>query len=143
MALQDLIDCIAATKVKDPPLFDVSKKRTRATRSASSHFYDAFLLTDVDKFPKAVACFEEIAANSQIMDSSIQQSIISVVTFAVAIAVASFQVKYIGKIFSLYEIIEKSLLLRDSSSATPSLDPNAIPKIHPDVESLSKALTER
>ena len=44
---------------------------------------------------------------------------------------------------SLWEMIEKSLLLRDFPSATPPLDPNAPLKSHPGANSLPKDITER
>lgn len=44
---------------------------------------------DLDKFFKAVTYFEKITTNSQIIDSSIQQSIIYVVISAVIIAVTA------------------------------------------------------
>lgn len=44
---------------------------------------------------------------------------------------------------ALREMIEKSLLLRDSSSSTPPPDPDAAPKAHSTTNSLPKALIER
>ncbi len=76
------------------------------------------------------------------MDSSLQQSITSVVTSAVAIAVSSIQAKHESEMLSLREMIEKSLLLRESPSATPPPDPDASPKALPPADSLPKT-TER
>lgn len=99
--LQELVNCVAATKPINLPLFDVSKRKTKVAVSASSCFYDFFWLTNTNKFPRVVAHFNKIIANSQIMDSSLQQSIISTVTFAVATAIAAVQAKYESEMFSL------------------------------------------
>lgn len=63
--------------------------------------------------------------------------------FAVAIAVAAIQAKHENKMFSLWEMIKKSLLLRESSSMTPPLDPDVTSKALPGGDSLPKASTER
>lgn len=44
---------------------------------------------------------------------------------------------------SFWEMIEKSLFLRESPSTTPPPDPDATPKTLPRGDCLSKALTER
>lgn len=62
---------------------------------------------------------------------------------AIAIAVASIQAKHKNEMFSLREMIEKSLLLKESPSATPPLDPDAIPKVLFAGYSLPKVSTER
>ncbi len=62
---------------------------------------------------------------------------------AVATAVATIQGKHENKMLFLREMIEKSLLLRESSSKTPSPDPDATLKALFGDDSLSKALTER
>ena len=77
------------------------------------------------------------------MDSSLQQFIISAVASAVATAVVSIQAKHESEMLSLQEMIKKSLLLRDSPSMTPPLDPDAAPKSHPDANSIPKAITEK
>ena len=77
------------------------------------------------------------------MDSSLQQSITSAVASAVATAVASIQAKRKSKMISLWEMIEKSLLLRESSFATPPPDPDATPKALSGSDSLLKASTKR
>ena len=67
------------------------------------------------------------------MDSSLQQSIISVVTSAIATAVTAIQAKYDNEMLSLREIIEKSLLVRELPSMTPPLDYDAtmiLPRRH-------------
>lgn len=87
--LQELVNRVAATEPINRPLISVSKRKTRVATSASSRFYDSSWLTDADKFPRAVACFDEITANSQIKDSSFQQFITGAVTSAVATAVAT------------------------------------------------------
>ncbi len=87
--LQELVDRIAATEPKNSPLLNVSKRKTRASASTSSRFYDSSWITNADKFSEAVARFEEVVANSRTMDSSLQQSIANAVTSAFAIAVAS------------------------------------------------------
>ena len=53
------------------------------------------------------------------------------------------QAKHENKILSLREIIEKSLLLRESPSPTPPPNPNAIPKALFAGDSLPKPSTER
>lgn len=70
-ALQDFVDYVTATELKDLPLLDVFKKKTRAARSGSSRFYNTSWFIDIDKFPRAVARFGKIFANSQIRISSI------------------------------------------------------------------------
>ncbi len=77
------------------------------------------------------------------MDSSLQQSISSAIVSIVATAVSSIQAKYETKILSLRKMIEKSLLLRESPSATPPPDPDATPKTLLGSDPLPKALTER
>lgn len=62
------------------------------------------------------------------MDFFIQQSITSVVISAIAKAVAAIQAKHEDKILTFCEIIRKSLLLKNSPSAMPSLNPNASAK---------------
>ena len=105
--------------------------------------YDPSWLTDTNKFPEAVSRFEKITANSKIMDSSLQQSITSAVASAVSTAVASVQAKHKSEMLSLWEMIEKSLLLRESPSATPPSDPDATPKSLPAGDSLPKTSIER
>ena len=141
--LQELVDYVAATELINLPRLDVPKRKTRAVSSTSPHFYDSSWLTNTDKFPEAVARFAEIIADSHTMDSSLQQSIASAVTSAVARAVASIQAKHESKMLSLREMIEKSLLLRDSSSATPPPDPDATPKSPPGGDFLPKVSTKR
>lgn len=63
------------------------------------------------------------------MDSSIQQSLVSAVTSAVTTAVTAIQIKYESEMLSLHELIEKSLLLRDSSLAIPPPDLDASAKL--------------
>ena len=77
------------------------------------------------------------------MDSSLQQSITSAVASAVSIAVASVQAKHENEMLSLREMIEKSLLLRESPSAIPPPDPDATPKSPPAGDSLPKGSTQR
>ena len=128
-----------------PPLLlepALPKRCTRAAREPSPS-YDSSWLTNPDKFPAAVSRLEEIMANSQIMDSSLQQSISNAVSSAVAAAVAAMQAKHENEMLSLREMIEKSLLLRESPSSTPPPDPDATPKALPAGDSLPKASTER
>ncbi len=75
------------------------------------------------------------------MDSSLQQSIANAVTSVVATAVTSIQTKYDSEILSLWEMIEKSLLLREFPSATPPPDLDTTPKAYPVNDTLPK--TER
>lgn len=88
-ALQRLVNCIATINLINLHLLDVSKKKTRLTAFAFSRFYDSFWLTDVDKFLKVVAHFEEITASSLVMHFFFQQSITSAVTFIIATTVAT------------------------------------------------------
>lgn len=67
--LQELIDCIAATKLINAYLLDISKKKIRAALFAFSRYYDSFWLTDIEKFPRPDTHFAKITANFQIMDS--------------------------------------------------------------------------
>lgn len=77
------------------------------------------------------------------MGSSLEQSIASAVMSAVATAIAAIQVKYKGEMFSLREMIEKSLLLRTSFFATPLPNPNVAFKAYPITNSLLKNITEK
>ena len=141
--LQELVDRVAATEPINSPLLDVPKKKTRAAASASSRFYNSSWLTDTDKFPEAVARFKELIANSQVMDSSLQQFITSAVLSAVATTVATIQAKYEIKMLSLREMIEKSLLLKKSPSMAPPPNSDTTPKAFPGDDSLPKVSTER
>ena len=134
---------MAATEPINPLRLDVPKRKTRVASSASSRFYDLSWLTNTDKFPEAVACFAEIIADSRAMDSFLQQSIASAITFAVATAVISIQAKHESEMLFLREMIKKSLLLRDSLSATPPPNPDATPKAPPGGDFLPKVSTER
>ena len=82
-------------------------------------------------------------ANSQAMDFSLQWFITSAVSSAVATTVAAIQAKHEIKMHSLQEMIEKSLLLRESLSGTPPPDPDATPKALPGSDSLPQVSTER
>lgn len=141
--MQELVDPVAATEQINPPLFDIAQRKTRAAASAFPCFYDSSWLTDANKFLGAVACFKEVIANSKIIDSFFQQCITSAVTSAVAMAVAAIQCKHDNQILSMQEMIEKSLLLRESLSTTALSDPDAIPKAHPGNHSLPKIITKR
>ena len=67
----------------------------------------------------------------------------SAVLSAVAIAIASIQAKHENKMLSLREMIKKSLLLKESPSATPSLNLDATLKSLLAGDSLPKAFIER
>ena len=140
--LQRLVERVAASNLLSSPLLEAPKRKARAVASVSSRFYDPFWLMDTDKFPATVAHFEEIITNSQMMDSSLQQSIISAVTSAVATAVAAIQAKHENEMLALRKMIEKSLLLRESPSATSLPNPDALSKALLAADSLPKA-TER
>lgn len=77
------------------------------------------------------------------MDFSLQQSIKSAVTSAVAIVVAVIQTKYENEILFLQEMIKKSLLLRNSPSVTPFLNLDTTLKPYLGANFLSKTTTER
>lgn len=85
----------------------------------------------------------KIVTNSKIIDSPIQQFILNAVTFVIATAVATIQVKHKGEMLSLREIIQKSLLFRDFFLVTslPNLDTAF--KAYLGADFLSKALIER
>lgn len=87
--LQKLVNCIAATEAINSPLLNILKRKTKAAESAFSRFYNSSWLTDTDKFCTIVTRFEELIANSQIMDSFFQQSITSTILFDVTTAIAT------------------------------------------------------
>lgn len=58
-------------------------------------------------------------------------------------AVAAIQTKHKSEMFGLWEMIEKSLLLTDSASATPLPDPDAAPKALSGGDSLLKTSIEK
>lgn len=62
--LQELVDRMAAIKLINPPLLDVPRRKTRASASASSRFYNSSWLTDLDKFLEAITRFKEVIPNS-------------------------------------------------------------------------------
>lgn len=70
--LQELVDHVAATEPINLPLYNVTRRKTRAATSAFSCFYNSSWLTDTNKFPKTVTRFEELIADSQTMDSAFQ-----------------------------------------------------------------------
>lgn len=72
------------------------------------------------------------------MNPSFQQSIKSAVTSLVTIAVAAIQAKPKGKMLSVREKIEKSLLLKEFYFATPPFDPDPSPIIHLGTNTLPK-----
>lgn len=63
------------------------------------------------------------------------------VTFVVATAIASIQIKHNSEMLSLRKMIEKSLFLKESLFATPLPNMDATPKAHPVNDTLPK--TER
>lgn len=65
------------------------------------------------------------------------------VTPTVTTAVVAIQTKHESEMLSLREIIEKSLLLRESPSTTTLSDPDVSLKAHPTIDSLPKNTTER
>ena len=73
------------------------------------------------------------------MDPAVEQSIASAVTSAVTAAVDAIQAKHKEEMLALQEMIEKSLFLKDSTSSTPPLDPNASSKAFPPTDLQSKA----
>ncbi len=77
------------------------------------------------------------------MDISLQRSITSAILSIVATAVATIQAKYENVMLSLWKMIEKSLLLKESPSNTPPPDPDTTPKALFAGDSLPKASTER
>ncbi len=141
--LPELVNRVVATKPINRSLLNILRRRTREAAIASSRFYNSSWLIDTDKFSRTVAHFDEITVNSQIIDFSLQQSIMSAVTSAVATVVAAIQVKHKSEMLSHWEMIEKSLFLRESPSTTPPPDPNVSPKAHPTANSLLKNSTER
>ena len=77
------------------------------------------------------------------MDLTVKHSIASAVTFAVAAAIDTIQIKHKEEMLALWEIIKKSLLLRDFSTSTPSPNPDTAPKARSAINSLLKASSER
>ena len=128
-----------------PPFLLEPAPPKHCTRTAREPLpsYDPSWLTDADKFPETVSRFEEITANFEIINSSLQQSITSVVSSAVATAVASIQAKHKSEMLSFWKMIEKFLLLRESPSATPPPDSDTTPKSLLTANSLPKAFIER
>lgn len=120
----------------------LSKRCTRAARGPSP-FYDSSWLTNIDKFPAAVSRFNEILADFQVIDSSLQQFITTAVVSAVVTAIASIQTNHESKMLSLREMIEKSLLLRNSPSTTLTPDPDTALKVYPGANPLPKSTTKR
>lgn len=77
------------------------------------------------------------------IDPSIQQSIASAVTFAVATVIAAVQVNHDDNILSLRKLIKKSLLLKNSPSPTPLLNPDTASKALSSANTFPKALIEK
>lgn len=59
-------------------------------------------------------------------------------TSTVATVITTIQIKHESEMFSLREMIEKSLLLRDSILTTPSPNPNAFAKMSTPLDNLTK-----
>ncbi len=137
--LQAFVDSLIPPFLLEPALL---KRHTRTAKEPSPS-YNPSWLTDADKFPAVVSRFEEITANSRVMDSSLQQSIANAVSSAMATAVAAIQTMHENEMLTLREMIEKSLLLKESPSATPPPDPDAAPKALSGADSLPKASAER
>lgn len=73
------------------------------------------------------------------MDSTIQHLISNAITFAVAAAIASAQIKHEEEMLPLCKMIKKALLLRESGSSTPLFNPNASSKLSPPADLPSKS----
>ena len=73
------------------------------------------------------------------MDPAVKQSIASAVTSAVTAAIDAIQAKHKEEMLALREMIEKSLLLKDSASSTPPPDLNASSKLSPPAHFPSKS----
>lgn len=121
---------MAATEPKDFPFFAIFNKKTKTVKTVFSCFYNNYLITNIDKFPRAVALFKKIVTHFDNIDLSIYQSIINMIRPDVAIAIVTIHVKHEGKMFSLYEMIKKSLLLQDFFSTTPLPNLDATLKVH-------------
>ncbi len=76
------------------------------------------------------------------MDPAVKQSITNAVTSAVTAAIGTIQAKHEEEMLALREMIEKSLLLKDSASSTSPPDLNASSKLSPLADLPSKS-TER
>lgn len=72
------------------------------------------------------------------MNSFLHKYIRSVMVSAVAMAVVDIQTKYKSKMLSLREMIEKSLLLKESFSTTSASNPNVSSKLFLPADLLSK-----
>ena len=123
------------------------KRKTRTVQAFFSRFYSDSWKVSTVLFEQAVSHFKTLVTNYNLptadMDPMVKQSIASAITSAVSVAVDAIQTKHKLEMLALREMIEKSLLLRNSSSSTPSPDPDATLKAHPATDSLPKALTKR
>lgn len=73
------------------------------------------------------------------IDPAIHHSISSTITSTVATAMAGAQTKYDEEMLALYEMIEISLLFRESGFSTSPPNPNASSKVAPPADLPSKA----
>ena len=123
------------------------KRKTRTAQASSSRFYSDSWKVFTVLFEQAVSHFKMLVTGYNLptadMDPTVEQSIASIVTSAMAAAVDVIQTKHSEEMLALREMIEKSLLLRDSSSSTPSPNLDAAPKAYPATESLFKVSSER
>lgn len=99
--LQKLVNRVVATELINPLLFSISKRKTKVVASVSSGFYNFSRLTNADKLLKPVAHFKKITTNSQVKNSSLQQSKTSTVASAVGMAIANIQAKHKNKMHSI------------------------------------------
>lgn len=103
--------------------------------------YDVAWLINTNFYLDAVSLFQELTSGIFLpaIDLAVQHLISSAVTSAVAAAMASAQTKHKEKMLALRKMIEKTLLLRESGSSTPPLDPNASSKLSSPADLPSKS----
>ena len=145
--LQTLIDFLLSNfELEHLPSCTPPKQLTRVAEALISPFYSSSWLTDNDAFQQGVSCLETITLHfpslaplQSSMDPAVEQSIASAVTSAITAAVDAIQAKHEEEMLALQEMIEKSLLLKNSASFTPPPDLNASSKLSPPVDLPSKS----
>ena len=106
----------------------------RCTRAAKKLLpsYNIVWLISTKFYLDAVSLFQEFIFGMAFcaIDPIIYYSISSTITSAVATALAFAQTKHKEKMLALREMIEKAMLLRESSSPTPPSNPNMSSKLY-------------
>lgn len=136
--MQALVDSLVSLLLLEAALLKRHEKIAREPSPA----YDPSWVIDADKFSASVFYLEEITANFHVINSSLQQSITSVVSFTMATAVAAIETRHKNKMLALRKLIEKSLLLKEFPFANPAPDLDAAPKALPGADFLPKTSAE-